>query len=112
MCLTYFTIFPNDLDNKKYRFIMAFNREEQSSRETIPFGPFIEDPNILAGRDIISSGTWLGINIKVGVIVILTNYDEYIPKFGRSRGKLVYHFLNTKTYEGKEPVDNVIRSNL
>lgn len=55
---------------------MAFNRDEQSLRETLPLGPFTEDPNILAGRDIISKGTWLGINIKFGVIVILTNYDE------------------------------------
>jgi uncharacterized protein with NRDE domain len=42
----------------------------------------------------------------------LTNYDEQIRKFGRSRGKLVYHFLSTKTYADKESVDSVITSDL
>ncbi len=37
--------------------------------------PFPEDPNIYAGKDQISGGTWLGINIKTGIMVILTNYD-------------------------------------
>jgi len=29
----------------------------------------------LAGRDMEKNGTWLGLNIKTGVIVILTNFD-------------------------------------
>ena len=53
---------------------MGFNREEQSARETLPLGPFQEDKNIYAGRDIISGGTWLGLNIETGILVILTNF--------------------------------------
>jgi len=37
--------------------------------------PFPEDTNIYAGKDSISGGTWLGVNIKTGIMVILTNYD-------------------------------------
>jgi uncharacterized protein with NRDE domain len=112
MCLTYFTIFPTDDLKDKYRFILAFNRDEQTLRKTLPLGPFEEDPNIIAGRDLVSGGTWLGINVKIGVIVILTNYNVNAPKLGQSRGKLVYHFLSTNTYTDKESVDDVITSYL
>jgi uncharacterized protein with NRDE domain len=61
--------------------------------------PFGEDPNIYAGRDQISGGTWLGINIKTGIIVILTNYDLLVERYGKSRGKLVLSFLKTESYE-------------
>lgn len=56
-------------------------------------GPYEEDPNIYAGRDIKSTGTWLGVNIKTAIMVILTNYD--LPAFrpGKSRGQLVKSFL-------------------
>lgn len=97
MCLTFFTFFPEN-SATGYRMVLAFNREEQSRRETLSFAPFKEDPNILAGRDTVSGGTWLGINIKVGVVVILTNFDEEYGKMGRSRGKLVYRFLSTASY--------------
>lgn len=59
------------------------------------FGPFDDDPNIYAGRDIKSTGTWLGVNVKTGIMVILTNYD--LPEFrhGKSRGQLVKSFLTS-----------------
>lgn len=95
MCLTYFTVFSKA---KPRKFVVAFNREEQCQRETLAFAPYAEDPNIMAGRDMISKGTWLGINIKVGLIVFLTNYDDMVRKVGRSRGQLVYSLLSTKTY--------------
>lgn len=46
------------------------------------------------------------------MVVILTNYDEEVKQYGRSRGKLVYHFLSTKTYGEKEEVDERIRKDL
>ena len=51
-------------------------------------GPYEDDPNIYAGRDSKSKGTWLGVNIKTALMVILTNYD--LPEFrpGKSRGQL------------------------
>ena len=72
MCLTLFCLDPNS--NSKVKLILGFNREEQTKRETIPLGPFEEDKNIYAGRDIISGGTWLGLNIETGILVILTNF--------------------------------------
>jgi uncharacterized protein with NRDE domain len=111
MCLTFFTILPEDSQNL-YRFVMAFNRVEKSVRKTLPFGAFKEDPNILAGRDVISGGSWLGINVKVGVIVILTNYNEEIRCPRRSRGKLVYSFLSTSSYPKGISIDETIERHM
>ena len=66
----------------------------------MPFGPFDEDKNIFAGKDMISGGTWLGINIVTGIMVILTNYDLDKERYGFSRGQLVHSFLETQFVEG------------
>jgi uncharacterized protein with NRDE domain len=58
-------------------------------------GSYDDDPNIYAGRDSKSKGTWLGVNIKTGLMVILTNYDLPVFRPGKSRGQLVKSFLNT-----------------
>lgn len=58
-------------------------------------GPFADDQNIYAGKDKISGGTWLGVNIKTGIMVILTNYDLIVQRYGKSRGRLVMSFLKT-----------------
>lgn len=44
----------------------------------------------------ISSGTWLGFNIKTGLFVFLTNYDLIVPRSGLSRGKLIKKLLSTE----------------
>lgn len=49
----------------------------------------------MAGKDIISGGTWLGINKKTGIFAFLTNYDiDYVRK-GKSRGKMLRKFIST-----------------
>jgi uncharacterized protein with NRDE domain len=50
---------------------------------------------VYAGRDILSGGSWLGINIKTGIMVILTNYRQFKVRVGKSRGLLVKYFLST-----------------
>lgn len=59
----------------------------------MPFGAFQDDPNIYAGRDVVSGGSWLGINVKTGIMVILTNYKLIRPRVAKSRGLLVRFFL-------------------
>ena len=63
------------------------------NRKTDPFGQWQEDPNVYAGRDVLSNGTWLGINVKTGIMVILTNYRTLMNRVARSRGLLVRRFL-------------------
>jgi uncharacterized protein with NRDE domain len=63
------------------------------NRQTLPFGSFEDDKNIYAGKDIVSGGSWLGINRKTGIVVILTNYRLMRPRLAKSRGLLVKYFL-------------------
>ena len=62
----------------------------------MPLGPFEEDPNIYAGKDTLTSGTWLGFNIKTGLLVFLTNYDLPKPRYGLSRAQMIKKVLATK----------------
>lgn len=70
------------------------------NRETLPFGPFQNDLNIYAGKDLISGGSWMGINISTGIMVILTNYVDCSLRIGESRGTLVKKFLNSNFGSG------------
>jgi len=60
-----------------------------------------ENPDILAGRDLLGGGTWLGIS-KKGKIAALTNFRELIdkPVEKPSRGKIVKYFSVKIKYNG------------
>lgn len=90
MCLILFAL----NQHPEYKLILAANRDEFFNRSTL-FANFWTDNNlILAGRDILSQGTWLGLN-KNGRFIAITNYRD--PKIVRdnakSRGELSKNFL-------------------
>jgi uncharacterized protein with NRDE domain len=76
--------------------ILAANRDEFYERPSAQADFWNENPDILAGKDLIVNGTWLGIT-KQGKIAAVTNYrDFYVYKDRtefKSRGKLVTKFL-------------------
>ncbi len=80
----------------KYRLIVAANRDEYYARPTCFLNFWSENPDIIAGRDLKSMGTWLGITRK-GRFSAVTNYrDPKAVKEGRpSRGLLVKGFLES-----------------
>ena len=61
MCITLFCLEPTS--NPHIKLVLGFNREEQTKRNTLRLHQFENDKNIYAGKDLISGGTWLGINI-------------------------------------------------
>lgn len=73
---------------------MAANREEVYDRPTAPAAFWDDAANVLAGRDLLQGGTWLGIT-RQGRFAALTNFRG--PKSNRSdrpsRGHLVSEFL-------------------
>ncbi|CAG7659355.1 unnamed protein product [Allacma fusca] len=86
--------------SQKYlKFVLAFNRDEYYFRPALPACFWKTDPNILAGQDMESGGTWLGINRKTGRIAALTNImggtvrDPKNPKV--SRGAVLTDFLSS-----------------
>lgn len=53
MCITFFYIPEINTAN---RFVSAFNRDESVTKLTCTLGPFEDDTNIIAGRDLEGKG--------------------------------------------------------
>ena len=90
MCLLSFAIDSHP----RYHLVLAANRDEYFVRPTMPAQFWEDAPQILAGRDLVAGGTWLGIS-KSGRLAALTNYygpDEYAAN-KLSRGWLITDFL-------------------
>ncbi|MBF0102244.1 MAG: NRDE family protein [Desulfobacterales bacterium] len=89
-----------------YRLILISNRDEFYQRPTEPLHIW-QDKKIVAGRDLQSMGTWLGINSN-RYVAALTNFRD--PKSLKpntpSRGELVCSWLmaqNTNTWMNELP---------
>jgi uncharacterized protein with NRDE domain len=81
-----------------FPIVIAANRDEFFERPARKAGFWEDDPNLLAGRDLSSNGTWLGVT-KQGRMSFVTNRrDMREPKLASpvSRGKLVEGFLKSK----------------
>ncbi|HEV8591992.1 MAG TPA: NRDE family protein, partial [Pyrinomonadaceae bacterium] len=75
--------------------ILIANRDEFYERPTAAAAWWDNAPNIFAGRDLVSGGTWLGVT-KDGRFAAVTNYrDPNAPIGKRSRGLLVSDFLRS-----------------
>ncbi len=90
MCLIFFAL----NNHPKYKLIVAANRDEFYARKTAPAHFWEDHPNILGGRDLEASGTWMALN-KKGKISLITNYRDpaNINPNAPSRGQLVSDFL-------------------
>lgn len=86
-----------------YKLIVAANRDEFYERPTTHAHFWEDQPQILAGRDLLKMGTWMGIT-KTGRFSALTNYRDpnEITAEKQTRGDLVADFLKAeilaKTY--------------
>lgn len=79
----------------EYRLLIAANRDEFYSRPT-GGAEFWKGSDILAGQDLLQSGTWLGITLS-GHFGALTNFRDpaRFNKEARSRGELVSNYLQS-----------------
>ena len=93
MCLILFNYNPNS--NRP--LVVAANRDEVHARSTAKARFWEDQPEILAGRDLVANGTWLGCN-RSGRFAALTNFSgDGDPLKPRSRGDLVRDFLSGKS---------------
>lgn len=80
----------------EYPLVLAANRDEYLARPTAPVGFWSGNPDILAGRDLVGGGTWLGVS-RNGRWAAVTNVRE--PAFhadnAPSRGVVVSQFLES-----------------
>ncbi len=95
MCL----IFIAQQAHPDYPLIIAANRDEFYNRPSQPahFWPehSKQRSQLLAGKDLLAGGTWLGIT-RTGRFAAITNYRHIDNKhYDKSRGNLITDFLNS-----------------
>jgi uncharacterized protein with NRDE domain len=78
----------------EYKLILAANRDEYYERASEPPHFWKDVPQLVAGRDLVAGGTWLGIT-RNGRLAAVTNYRDpaNVKPNAPSRGKLVSDFL-------------------
>ncbi|HVN46380.1 MAG TPA: NRDE family protein [Steroidobacteraceae bacterium] len=78
----------------RYRLVLAANRDEFHDRDAAPLARWPAPADIIAGRDLRSGGTWLGIDRRRRFGVV-TNYRELQPPLpaAPSRGALIPAYL-------------------
>lgn len=90
MCLILFALDAHP----DYQLVMVGNRDEFYNRPTQRAHFWEDHPHVLAGKDLLAGGTWMGIS-KYGKLAGVTNYRE-VPlsiEKPRSRGELPIGFL-------------------
>jgi uncharacterized protein with NRDE domain len=78
----------------RWRLLLAANRDEFHSRDAAPLAHWDDVPHVIAGRDLVAGGSWLGVS-EAGRLAVLTNIrdaDGPDPK-KLSRGALVADWL-------------------
>jgi uncharacterized protein with NRDE domain len=96
--------------HRDHRVLLLANRDEFYDRPTAAADYWEDFPAILAGRDLVAGGTWLGVTVT-GRFAAVTNYrDPAASRGSRSRGELVAGFLKS----GAAPADyaEMIRANV
>jgi uncharacterized protein with NRDE domain len=81
-----------------FPLVLAANRDESYSRPTATAAFWPDRTAILAGRDLLAGGTWLGMT-RSGRLAALTNFRDggaVVPPDAVSRGVLVQEFLSAK----------------
>jgi uncharacterized protein with NRDE domain len=90
MCLL---IFAHQM-SPDYPLVVAANRDEFNARPTAASDFWTDHPTLLAGRDLVQGGTWMGIT-RTGRFAAVTNYRDPARTAAapRSRGELPLDFL-------------------
>jgi uncharacterized protein with NRDE domain len=78
----------------EFPLVLAANRDEFFERPTVPAAPWPGVAGIVAGRDGVGGGTWLGVSARAR-LAVLTNYRDLraVPPGAPSRGQLVVDYL-------------------
>lgn len=78
----------------RYSLVLAGNRDEFHARPTAALSHWPEAPHLLAGRDLLAKGTWLGVSER-GRLAAVTNIRLPVEQAAglRSRGALPGDFL-------------------
>lgn len=81
--------------HRRWHLVAAGNRDELHERPASPLARWAEAPQLLAGRDLQSGGSWMGVS-EQGRFAVVTNLRGYGPPQAdrASRGALVADYLS------------------
>lgn len=78
----------------KWRLVVAGNRDEYHARASAPLGAWDDGSGIIAGRDLVSGGSWMGVSQRGRFAVVTNIRDADGPDPDKlSRGALVADWL-------------------
>ena len=82
----------------KWPLIIAGNRDEMKNRPSLSPGKhWMNDKNIIAGKDLTAGGSWLGINNRGLIATILNRPNSLGPNKEKfSRGDIIINILKNK----------------
>lgn len=76
-------------DHPRWLLVVAGNRDEFHARASAALAEWADSPGVIAGRDLVSGGTWMGVH-RDGRFAVVTNVRGLPPRpDARSRGELV-----------------------
>lgn len=80
----------------EYPLVVVANRDERHDRPAAPLARWDDGSGIVAGRDLQSGGTWLGIGERTGRLALITNFrdPDHFDRNAPSRGALVTQWLS------------------
>lgn len=82
----------------KWRLVVAGNRDEFHARASAPLARWNDGSGIIAGRDLVSGGSWMGVSDSGRFAVVTNIRDAEGPKPDKlSRGALVSDWLADAT---------------
>ena len=85
----------------RWRLVAAGNRDEFHARASAPLSRWDDGSGVIAGRDLVSGGTWLGVS-EAGRFAVVTNVAGFPGGADApSRGALVGDYL----HDGTVPAD-------
>lgn len=79
----------------RWRLVIAGNRDEHHVRPSAPLSRWVDHPGIIAGRDLVSGGGWIGVSDEGRFAVVTNIRDADGPDPDKaSRGALVTDWLS------------------
>ncbi|MEA0736687.1 NRDE family protein [Xanthomonas campestris pv. campestris] len=79
----------------RWRLLLAGNRDEFHERPTAPLAQWAAPAErVLAGRDLRSGGSWVGLGLDGRAAVVTNVRDPLATASGRSRGHLIADYLS------------------
>jgi uncharacterized protein with NRDE domain len=97
----------------KWRLVLAGNRDEFHARPSAPLARWEgTDSHIIAGRDLQSGGTWLGVSERGRLAVVTNIRTGLLPDPDKaSRGALIADFLSGNATFDQQPTVDLDRYN-